>query len=91
MSPLLQDGEEIIVALSPYVHNSLQTNDIVVLYHPLRPNLIMVKRIKTIEQEEKGEKKYFVQGDNLEASTDSRHFGLIDENLIIGKVICRFP
>ena len=91
MSPLLQDGEDIIVTVFVYLKNPLQVNDIVVVRHPFQENIIMVKRIKAIEMKEKGEKKYFVQGDNLDASTDSRHFGLIDENLIIGKVICRFP
>ena len=88
MSPSLKDGEEIIAQIKAY---HLQVNDVVVLYHPLRSNLIILKRIKQImvdPDEEK--KKYFVQGDNLSASTDSRHFGWVNEDLIIGKVICRF-
>ena len=89
MSPSLKDGEEIIAQIKAY---HLQVNNVVVLYHPLRSNLIILKRIKQImvdADEEK--KKYFVQGDNLSASTDSRHFGWVNEDLIIGKVICRFP
>ena len=89
MFPCLLDGEEVIAKLKAY---SLQVNDIVVLYHPLRPNLIMIKRIKQILiDEEKGNQQYFVQGDNISASTDSRHFGWVNEDLIIGKIICRFP
>lgn len=33
--------------------------------------------------------EYFVLGDNFSESTDSRYFGAIDKNQIIGKVI--FP
>ena len=88
MSPLLFDGEEIIIACLPDLIPSLRVDDIVVLVHPLESNLKIVKRIKAIAP---NGKKFFVQGDNLFASTDSRHFGWVDENLIIGKVICRFP
>jgi signal peptidase I len=30
---------------------------------------------------------YFVQGDNIEGSIDSRHFGLIAEKCIFGKIL----
>ncbi len=107
MSPVLQDGDEVIVKINDRSLSSVRVNDVVVLYHPDRHNLIMIKRIKdiclkkttvvtpskspkTIEQATMKARQYFVQGDNLSASTDSRHFGWVDENLIIGKVVCRF-
>ena len=89
MCPCLLDGEEVIAKVKDY---NLQVNDVIVLYHPFRSKLIMIKRIKQIMvDKERENKKYFVQGDNISASTDSRNFGWINENLIIGKVICRFP
>lgn len=42
----------------------------------------IVKRIQNIHDRE-----VFVTGDNLEASTDSRHFGLINMEDIVGKVV----
>ena len=91
MSPLLVDSEEVIVVTNPQVIDNLTVNDIVVLRHPLRLNLLIIKRITKIITLETHRKQYFVQGDNLDVSTDSRHFGLVDENLLIGKVICRLP
>ncbi len=91
MSPLFMENEEVIVATESNVLDRLEVNDIVVLKHPREVNLLIIKRIHKIIVTSSHRKQYFVRGDNLRASTDSRHFGLIDENLLIGKVICRFP
>lgn len=37
----------------------------------------------------KSEAGYFVEGDNLTRSTDSRHFGAIRRDDIVGKVVCQ--
>jgi len=43
-------------------------------------------------QKELGENEYFVMGDNRRASLDSRIFGPVDEDLIIGRAMMRlFP
>lgn len=88
MSPLLQDGEEVIVNTSQQSRRSLQVDDIVVLCHPHQSDLILVKRIDAIAL--MPEKRYFVTGDNPAQSTDSRDFGSVSPKLIIGKVVCRF-
>jgi len=38
---------------------------------------------------EVGENEYFVLGDNRNASKDSRSFGLVDKNFVIGKILFR--
>ena len=91
MSPLFVDGEEVVVATNENVLKELEIGNIVVLQHPQKSNLLIIKRIHNIVATTSQKKQYFIQGDNLPASTDSRHFGLVDENLLIGKVICRFP
>ena len=53
--------------------------------HDPRDDKVLIKRITKIE-----DKSYFVQGDNKNASTDSRVFGMIRRSAIIGKVISAF-
>jgi nickel-type superoxide dismutase maturation protease len=86
MLPLLKPGDEVLVNFYAYQSSSPQIGDIVVLKHPEKPDLIVIKRIIDINQN--GE--YCVQGDNSLESTDSRHFGLIKRELILGKVVCFF-
>ncbi len=45
----------------------------------------IVKRIAAIENN-----KYFLEGDNKKASTDSRHYGVFELTQIIGKVVIVF-
>ena len=87
MLPLLQPNDEILVDFNSYKSLTPSIGDIVIVKHPHKLDLLMIKRITCIN--EKGE--FFVQGDNLLASTDSRTFGFISANLIMGKVICFCP
>ncbi|TAF50141.1 MAG: nickel-type superoxide dismutase maturation protease [Oscillatoriales cyanobacterium] len=94
MWPVLQPGDEVLVkplARSSPKHRSLCVGDIVTLWHPTQPGLKIVKRIAQIDQTlgQAGD-RYFVRGDNPEESTDSRQFGWIKGDLILGKVVCRF-
>ena len=86
MQPLLEPGEEILINPNAYLQSLPQVNDIVVVTHPNKPNLKIVKRIVEIKKNN----TYFIQGDNLRQSTDSRSFGTVTFNLIRGKVTNRF-
>ena len=59
----------------------LYIGDIVVAYHPKIKGKLIIKRIYRIIQN-----KYDLRGDNLLSSNDSREWGLIELNLIVGKV-----
>jgi len=59
----------------------LEIGDIVVASHPKTRKKLIIKRIHRIYQN-----KFDLRGDNSYASTDSREFGLIELDLIIGKV-----
>ena len=86
MLPLLQPGEEILIDPAAYVNSLPQVNDIVIISHPRNPELTIVKRVTEVG----ADGRYFVRGDNLEASIDSRQWGKIELNHILGKVTNRF-
>ena len=86
MQPLLQPGDEIMVDPFAYRQSLPQVGDIVVTISPNRAKLIVVKRITAINCS--GE--YFLTGDNLKASTDSRHWGFVEAKKILGKVTSHF-
>lgn len=86
MLPILESGEEILINPHAYKKSLPKINDIIVIHHPLHPELILVKRIIGIDQEG----NYFLMGDNLKSSTDSRHWGTVNHSQIAGMVTNRF-
>jgi len=80
MNPTLKDGEVVLVDREA----EIAVGDIVVARHPFGHNEI-VKRIERIN--ERGH--YFLVGDNLDDSDDSRHFGAVTREYIKGKVVAR--
>ena len=86
MLPLLQPGETILVDPKAYRHASPRPGDIVVAQHPYRSNLHLVKRV--VAEVENG--RCLLAGDNPSESTDSRSFGAVDIEQILGRVTSRF-
>jgi len=84
MLPVLKNGQTVLVNRLSYLLSKPKINDIVAMHDP-RDDKVLIKRITKIE-----DKSYFVQGDNKNASTDSRVFGMIRRSAIIGKVISAF-
>jgi nickel-type superoxide dismutase maturation protease len=81
MNPTLRDGETVLVDRAA----KIEVGDIVVARHPIEQQSEIVKRIERIT--ERGH--YFLVGDNLEDSNDSRHFGAVTREYIKGKVVAR--
>ena len=75
MAPKLRPGQ-LIIATS--IFRKLRPGDVVFVE---RDNKQFIKRIERVEQD-----KLFVIGDNLPASTDSRHFGWLKKEDVIAKV-----
>lgn len=81
MEPAFKHGSRVLVSRLAYILVDPEADEIVVFKHP-KESIHAIKRIKEVSGE-----GYFVVGDNLEHSTDSRHFGRIKKEHIIGKVI----
>jgi nickel-type superoxide dismutase maturation protease len=86
MLPLLKPEDEILLNPNAYRQYLPQVNDIVVTTYPGKSNLIVVKRIAAVEPNG----NLFLVGDNLRESTDSRHWGIVNPENILGKVTSRF-
>ena len=80
MEPVFKDGDKILASNLFYLFKSPQINDIVVFKDS--NNKVFIKRILRVK-----ENKYFVLGDNQKDSLDSRYFGEISRDKILGKFI----
>ncbi|CAN5810778.1 hypothetical protein BH24ACI1_BH24ACI1_28170 [soil metagenome] len=81
MNPTLKDGEVVLVDRAA----KIEVGDIVVAKHPIEQYSEIVKRVERINEHG----HYFLVGDNLEDSNDSRHFGAVTRKYIKGKVVAR--
>ncbi len=86
MLPGLAAGDELLVDPRAYRQQKPQIGDVVIAKRPDRPEVEVVKRVTAVT--ENGH--YFLAGDNPIASTDSRHFGPVTANHILGKVTSKF-
>jgi nickel-type superoxide dismutase maturation protease len=79
MKPTLRDGEVVLVDRNA----AIGVGDIVVARHPIEQDSEVVKRVERIN--DRGH--YYLVGDNLDDSTDSRHYGAVTREYIKGKVV----
>ncbi len=86
MLPLLKPGDEVLADPRVYRHTAPCPGDIVVAQHPQRTNLHIIKRVVSVT--ENG--CCILKGDNPAESTDSRSFGPITPEQILGRVTRRF-
>jgi nickel-type superoxide dismutase maturation protease len=86
MLPLLYNGDDIFVYPKRFEKKELKIGDLIVIRHPYRTDLILIKYVASIQ--EQGD--VYVLGINLKESTDSRSFGWIPPSLIYGCIQSRF-
>ncbi len=85
MEPAFESGDYVLVNKLAYVFGKPTKGDVIVLKHPKEKNKFIIKRIALATHSN----EYYVVGDNKDYSQDSRHFGPVKINSIIGKVWIR--
>ncbi|AXI79404.1 nickel-type superoxide dismutase maturation protease [Peterkaempfera bronchialis] len=80
MLPTLRDGDRLLVRYGA----PLRPGAVVVARHPLRQNLLLVKR--AVERRRDG---WWLLSDNSFVEGDSRDFGAVPDELVLGRVLLR--
>jgi nickel-type superoxide dismutase maturation protease len=78
MLPTFKNGDEVLVSMT----KSFSVGDVAYARHPFKSSVKIIKRIDKIEDDG----SVFLVGDNLADSSDSRTFGAIPKENIIGKI-----
>jgi len=86
MSPALAAGERVLVNRAAYWLGRPRPGDVVVVRDPRARDRLLIKRI----DRSAGPDAWSVLGDNVAASTDSRSFGPLPRELLVGKVLARY-
>ncbi len=85
MLPTLRAGEEVLLDRHAYDHAAPQVGDIVVAYHPEQLDLKIIKRVGEVMMD-----GVFLSSDNPRAGSDSRQFGVVGMDKVVGRVNGRF-
>jgi signal peptidase I len=90
MAPALLPGERVLFDRLAYNRGRPRAGDVVLVQHPQRRELRIVKRIVAVPGETargrtlaRGE--FWVEGDNARASTDSRDFGPVRRRQLLAR------
>ena len=88
MEPTLTDGSDVLVrGLRPEDSPQLSPGDVLWLTHPLHSGQKIIKRLHHVT----AEGALYVLGDAEDESSDSRVFGPVPFNRLLGRVVARFP
>jgi signal peptidase I len=85
MEPLCKEGDFVFLDRLSYFMFRPRVGDIVIMRHPHEARLILKYIIK--ERSDERGFWYWVEGLNKEGSSDSRNFGWVTRDLILGKAI----
>ena len=81
MEPTLSAGDRLLVGRT----RPVRVGDVVALADPTNPGRLIVKRVTAVRLGE-----VVIRGDNSDASIDSRTFGPVPVQAVLGKVIRRY-
>ncbi len=85
LSPDYREGDYVVIATIPFFLNRIQVGDVIVFQQPTYGTLI-----KKVAQIERSGEQFFVVGVHSN-SVDSRHFGPVLRQSLIGRVIWHIP
>ncbi|WP_071880668.1 nickel-type superoxide dismutase maturation protease [[Leptolyngbya] sp. PCC 7376] len=83
MYPTYRDGTRVLVNLDAYLQKTPESKDVVLALHPFKIGVYIIKRVSHVTDDG----RYFVVGDNSFSSSDSRGFGPLRLEKILGRVI----
>lgn len=83
MEPRVKNGNVVLVSGIRYLFQSPKVGDIIAFKNS--DGKILIKRITKKEN-----KQIFIEGDNKKDSLDSKKFGMISEDMVLGQVIYKF-
>jgi len=85
MEPVIYDGQVLVIGRLSYGLRRPKAGEVVIFYTPNGD--VAVKRISEVTNCAEDGFKFFAVGDNEVSSYDSRAYGFVDINSIIGKVL----
>ncbi len=98
MDPTFKNGDYLIVDEISYRFNEPRKGDVIVFHYPLDPSKYFIKRVVGLPGETitfnsqsvtLGDDEYFVMGDNRPSSSDSRIWGPVKQEFLVGRTIVR--
>ncbi|HEY4493756.1 MAG TPA: signal peptidase I [Candidatus Paceibacterota bacterium] len=94
MSPTFESGDYLIVDELTFHFRDPKRGEVIIFKYPKDPSKYFIKRViglpgDTVDGETLGTTEYFVEGDNRDASSDSRVWGPVERDLVIGRPIVR--
>lgn len=85
LSPEYREGDYVVITTIPFFLRRIRVGDVIVFRQPIYG--ILIKKVELVLEE--GE-RYFVVGEHPH-SIDSRQFGPISREALLGKVIWHIP
>ncbi len=91
MEPAFRTGDRVLVNRLAYRRREPRAGEVVVLHDPERRGHVLLKRIADAPSAAAPEpSQVYVLGDNIAESRDSRSFGYVDRDAIIGRAWIRY-